>query len=248
MSKSLLKQVSAQLADKSSSELVAWGKRAIEEAGSFEEIKSIRDKAGALRAYTRAIGAAAETVMAATEIKIRAERRMGQELNKLEKNPGAKGNPGGQGSKLVRSEERTAQSPTLSEIGVSKQRASEWQTLAKASPEQFEAAVENLKEAGELSSSAVSQVVKEAVGKGLTADEIAETVSKVSGKGQPSLASRLYELDRLSILKFEPAEVARSLHPAEHRGRAGVARNVAAWLGEFIDHLEQLQHVDDEAA
>src|ERR1700687_6107773 len=72
--------------------VVASARRALEVAGSFEEVKAVRDKAEALRAYLRSIDAARDAQNDCAEIKIRAERRMGEELARIEKNAG--GRPG----------------------------------------------------------------------------------------------------------------------------------------------------------
>jgi N6-adenosine-specific RNA methylase IME4 len=70
--------------------VVASARRALEVAGSFEEVKAVRDKAEALRAYLRSIDAARDAQNDCAEIKIRAERRMGDELARIEKNAGGR--------------------------------------------------------------------------------------------------------------------------------------------------------------
>lgn len=81
----------AELTKLSVQELVATGRRAIELAGSFEEIKLISAQADALRAFQRSIGASVDAQNAAAEIRIRAEIRLGEELSKIEKNKGTAG-------------------------------------------------------------------------------------------------------------------------------------------------------------
>lgn len=71
-------------------------RRALAVAGSFDEVKTIRDRAEALRVYLRSITAAREAQNECAEIKIRAERRMGEELAWLEKNVGTKGQLAGE--------------------------------------------------------------------------------------------------------------------------------------------------------
>jgi hypothetical protein len=72
------------------------------------------------------------------EIRLRAERKAGQLLLQMEKAKGARGNPGGRGAPIERSNETTTQ--TLAEVGISKDQSSQWQRLAAVPQPQFEAA------------------------------------------------------------------------------------------------------------
>src|SRR4051812_19168002 len=83
-SRALLGQPDSVLARRSVADLVAVGRAAIEQAGSFSEVKEIRSRAKALHDYQRSIGAATDAINAAAEIRIRAERRMGEELAKAD--------------------------------------------------------------------------------------------------------------------------------------------------------------------
>jgi hypothetical protein len=55
-----------------------------------------------------------------------------------EKAKGARGNPGGQGAKIVPSHAASAQKP-LSDLGISHTQSSRWQKLASIPEDQFEA-------------------------------------------------------------------------------------------------------------
>lgn len=109
--------------------------RAIAEAYEVDEVKSIRDKAMALEFYAKQ-SKNVEAERQACEIRLRAERKAGELLRDLQKAVGAKGNPGGQGAKVVRSHNGTAQ--TLSDMGISKKQSSNWQNLAKVPQEIFD--------------------------------------------------------------------------------------------------------------
>ena len=49
----------------------------------------------------------------------------------MPKNEGAKGNPGGQGAKIVQSQNGTTQPPTYAELNINKKDASKWQGMAE---------------------------------------------------------------------------------------------------------------------
>lgn len=122
-------------------------RQALTECARVDEAKEIRDWAVALAAYARQ-AKDRELEDRALEIRLRAERRAGELLRDTEKNPGARGNPGGRGARIVQSHEATAQ-PTLAELGVSKDQSSNWQRLAATPDRVFESALAAAKKAGE---------------------------------------------------------------------------------------------------
>jgi hypothetical protein len=97
---------------------------AIDAAHKVDEVKDIRDKAVALEHYARQ-AQNTDAERRACEIRLRAERKAGQLLAKMPKANGAKGNPGGRGSRIVRSSDTT----TLADLGISKDQSSQWQKL-----------------------------------------------------------------------------------------------------------------------
>src|SRR3954452_2339280 len=127
------------LATRTPADLIAWGRSAIEEAASFIAVKAIRDQAEALGAYQRSVGAAQEAVEAAQEIRVRAERRMGQEIERAQHD--------GQAATPHR-RQKGSQSVTLSEIGVTKRQSSNWQQLAAVDEATFDATLATAKEKG----------------------------------------------------------------------------------------------------
>lgn len=133
--------------------LVSRGIAAIEQAGSFDEVKAIRDQAEALRVYSRSIGAALDAVNAAAELRIRAERRMGEALRETELGQGRRADLVVQADKVAK--------PTLSEIGITRDQSSRYQQIAAISRETFETAIEAHKAADEpLSAAAVVRVAE----------------------------------------------------------------------------------------
>lgn len=125
---------------------------ALSVAVEVDEVKNIRDKAEAMAAYARQ-AKDTELVQWATEIKVRAERRAGQMLAEMPKNPGELRNSS-------RSHDVTA-TKTLADIGISKNESSRWQKLAAVSETQFEQAVSAAKEvAGEVTTAAMLRAAK----------------------------------------------------------------------------------------
>jgi hypothetical protein len=100
---------------------------AIEAARAVDEAKDIRDKALAIQAYAKQ-AKNLDAERHAAEIRVRAERRCGELLAEMPKAKGAAGNPGGQGAKIVPSEDTRAQ--TLAQLGISYDQSSQWQQLA----------------------------------------------------------------------------------------------------------------------
>jgi len=138
-------------------------RKAIASAYRVDEAKKIRDKAEAVRTYAKLAGDLDMQNMAA-EIRIRAERRAGQLLLEMEKNPGTRGEgrPRKDGTKR-RSASFTALPPKLDEIGISKDQSSKWQRLALLVDEStFERALIQAREKnGELTNAALVREIRE---------------------------------------------------------------------------------------
>jgi hypothetical protein len=185
-------------------------KHALAEAVRIDEVKDIRDKAVALRAYAMQ---ARDRVLIdqATEIRLRAERRVGQLLADMEKNPGARGNPGGRGAKIERSQDATTQ-PTLSDLGINKTQSSRWQKLAGLAEDDFEMVVTKAQHKASAAVDHVQQLKpkpkprpepkrkparsKGAAKKGNGANVAAACISEV----EASVAAAVAELDETKIM------------------------------------------------
>jgi hypothetical protein len=103
----------------------------------------------------------------ACEIRLRAERRAGQLLSDMEKNPGTRGagRPRKDGSRITQSRASTANPPKLDEIGITKDKSSKWQRLALLVDEAtFEKALVQAREKnGELTNAALLREIREIV-------------------------------------------------------------------------------------
>jgi len=112
--------------------------RALADAKNVDEVKDIRDKAVAIQAYAKqAKNRQLETD--ASEIRERAERRLGQMLKNTPPQVGARGRKGpGRGKRSAKTEPRFAESPTLADMGIDKKLSSRSQKLASLPESDFE--------------------------------------------------------------------------------------------------------------
>lgn len=112
-------------------ELVIWerAKRAIAEVKTVDEVKAIRDKAEAARVYAKQAGEGLEMQNNIAEVKIRAERRAGELLGEMKKNPG------GRPAKNPLHNERGL---SLQEMGISHVQSHRWQSIAAVPQEEFD--------------------------------------------------------------------------------------------------------------
>jgi hypothetical protein len=140
-------------------------RRALAAAHRVDEVKAIRDRAEAVRTYAQQARDLQLQNMAA-EIRIRAERRAGQLLLDMEKNPGTRGEgrPRKDGTKR-RSSRPTANPPTLEDIGISKDQSAKWQKIALLVDDAtFEKALVQAREKnGELTTAALLREIREIV-------------------------------------------------------------------------------------
>lgn len=98
-------------------------KYALAQARDMDEVKTIRNRAEALRAYTRQQGESLEMQNWCAEIKLRAERRAGELLAEMDKNVG--GRPP-ETEDIMSS----VSPPTYEELGIHPKQAQRWQLEA----------------------------------------------------------------------------------------------------------------------
>jgi hypothetical protein len=106
------------------------------ECRDLDEVKSLRDRAEAMRLYSKKIADSQRSQNAAAAIKIRAEHRMGELLAQMEKQK-----PGDHWKKK-RSHDATV-TPTIAEIGITKSDSSRCQAIAAIPPKQLDAVIEH---------------------------------------------------------------------------------------------------------
>jgi len=159
-------------------ELIRWNKlkQAIVEAKSIDEVKLIKDKAEAMRAYSKQIGESLTVQNDICEIKLRAERRMGEMLKETELYKG-----GGQLPKEKRSHDVTT-SLKLVEIGLQKHQSARYQKIADLPKETFEKIItETKKEEKELTEALMINTSKK-IDREIQINEMKDSIEKGTAK------------------------------------------------------------------
>lgn len=129
--------------------LVEDAARMLSQATTIDEIKDIRDKAEAIRAYYRQVGAGLEAQNAAAKIKIMSERKIGELLASSGLRPGRPKNG------------NTMLPLSLDDLGIEKMQSSRWQQMASVPAAAFEGHVAKSESEGrELTSSSVLKLAK----------------------------------------------------------------------------------------
>ena len=113
---------------------------ALEKASRIDEVKAIRDQAAAFSLSLRQSRQSLEMQNRCAEIKLRAERRLGDLLHERIDHQG--------GRKAKRSHDGTV-SESLDDYGVNKNQSSRWQRLAEIPDAQFESYLEEVHQAGD---------------------------------------------------------------------------------------------------
>jgi len=145
---------------------------AIAKAHDVDEVKDIRDKAEALRVYSKQSKQGVEDINRVTEIKLRAERRAGQLLRELPTQQGERNDITSPhaGEKL----EVQTKTEIIKDVGIGKGTADRWQQMADLPETEFEAHIQDVKDNGqELTTSSVlrkQQQHKRAVSNQMRAD------------------------------------------------------------------------------
>lgn len=109
---------------------------ALAEARTVDEVKLIRDQAQAIQAYLHQQRASLEMQNDAAEIKVRAERRLGEMLTGMEKHPGA----------ATPSHDVRTLPPHLADLGIGYMQSSRWQLIARVPETTFDELIRERKE------------------------------------------------------------------------------------------------------
>ena len=133
-------------------------RRAVELASSVDEVKSIRDKAEAMRAYAKQAHLSLGMQNKCAEIRIRCERRGGELLAEMEKNTGGWRNK--ESCPDMMSDQDDI--PKLSDIGLAHKQSSRWQQIAGIPADIFEEHIAGtIANEEELTSSSLLSIARE---------------------------------------------------------------------------------------
>ena len=134
---------------------------ALSEAKTLQEVIHVRDTAKVAQEYAKRAAMSREAEQYAAEIRIRAERKAGEFLQRIEKAKGTRGNIQEQlsGSNIMLPPE---DNPTLSDLGIQKMESSRWQKIASLPEPEFEQAITDFKGRGkDITQNAFLQLAKD---------------------------------------------------------------------------------------
>ena len=194
---------------------------ALSECQRVDEVKDIRDKSLAMEAYARQAKDTGLMQMAA-EIKVRAERRLGEMLREQKAAGGM--SQGGRPSETCREERQV--SPSLSDIGISRDLSSRSQQLAAMPADHFETAIASAKETAR----AVSTTYMLRLG-----EELKKTAD---------LRADIKRTQRKNYLKYVAAALADALHWL----RVGEKTNQQVFDDQIADVLRKVDQINQLAA
>jgi hypothetical protein len=204
---------------------------AIEEAREVDEVKAIRDKARALEVYAnQALDHEAERKVA--EIRIRAERKVGELLKETKKN-GARQKPGSNnGAHRGKPAERCSDAPsTLADLGISADQSSQWQLLAEIPSAEFEDAI-HTSSVGPQSKPTTEGVLNAAKAKRR------KKLSEKFPAPPPCPPEALWMWGRIcdfeKLLDHSASELYRSLEDFQQRQMEEIVPQLITWLEEML--------------
>jgi site-specific DNA-methyltransferase (adenine-specific) len=123
-------------------------KAALEVATSVDEVVEIRNRAEAMRVYARQAHFSLKMQNQCCELKVRAERRAGELLKEMELDKGG-GDRKSDNYKNHHSHDATSDSFKLSDIGISKDQSSRWQSIASIPEKIFDDHISEITKDGE---------------------------------------------------------------------------------------------------
>lgn len=220
------------------------------EARTVDEVKDVRDKAEAIRQYSRTAGLTIDIQNYAAEIKIRAERKAGEllaEMPKQDGTPSDKLSPGVQ------------QPPKLADIGITRKQSSRFQEIAAIPEPVFEEVIAETKAKAQeaivkdepapreamLTTAGVSRLAhqKQARREAATGAAILDLVGDPKGNRARAELRHQYGAAALRIrrdlLSLDPDQVADALTSSMHILERHFIMDCRAWLDRLEAALQR---------
>lgn len=122
--------------------LVEEGRRLIQEARTIDDLRLIRDQAEAIRSYARQRDASIDTINAASEVKIRAERRIGEFSMTIPARPGRTPKDSG----ILDTMSKIPKQDVLARAGLNWKTAQRCEAIASLDEDAFEQKIAECKE------------------------------------------------------------------------------------------------------
>lgn len=222
--------------------------RAIAECIAIDEVKSWADKAAAMQAYKRMAGDKTMEINAA-EIRIRAERRIGELIAAQKAGPGLNSGALLRGSEKEPRDER----PKLADVGIDKKLSSRAQKLAAVPEKEFEREVGQWRERVKAEGQRVTARLEKAGARELKKTDVAKNADEAHGDFDPllELEKAQKEIEALSAqlaaaeaddLKAEALKWRRA-YDAAVRGQSDAMSRAAKFDKELAWHGRQLQRI-----
>jgi hypothetical protein len=183
--------------------------QAIASAYEVDEVKDIRDRAAALEHYARQAHNI-EAERQCCEIRLRAERKAGQLLAKMEK-----ATPRGSNQHQDVSRDPTHPRP-LSDLGITRDQSSQWQKLGEVPDDQFEMAL----------------AADKPTTNGIITAAVPPVITPVSDQAL-WLWGRLRDFERHQLLLTAPTEVLATMTTGMLEDVTKLAPRVADWLNRI---------------
>jgi len=194
--------------------------RAIAECAEVDEVKDIRDKAMAMEAYAKqAMNTEAERQ--AINIRLRAERKAGEMLKEMEREPGKKEDNYCSGH--AEPSTLTPLQEAKEQAGISDTQAKRWQQLAKVPMEDFENALNDPKV-----KPSTSGIIK----------KVPETDHGPKGQFAMYLWGRCRDIERHNITDYKPNEIYHLMTD----GMKDDMRRLIPLIADFLNQMENDQH------
>jgi N6-adenosine-specific RNA methylase IME4 len=178
----------------------------LEKARTVDEVKDIRDKAEAVRRYLRARGAATDSQNDAAEIRLRAERRIGELTREIPKAQPVAG-PGRGNKTKVQVGPSFSKRVSLAEQGIKPTEAKRFEVLASIPQKRFDEHVAEVRAKGErITTHGAQRLAK--------ADAKKDFASKLRAKPIPIIEGR-FDV----IVSDPPWQYQKRAEDITHRGR-----------------------------